>query len=202
MPMDPHSRLVAYFKVILPLAALALLSTLFLLSRSIDPTATAPFAQKEMEERVRGQQITGPFFSGTTDKGDEITVSARVARPAGAGGLADAEELRARMALAKGGEIELQSDTGSVDTATELASFQGNVRITTSAGYTVLTERLDAGIGTLSAQTPGTVEASGPVGEITAGQMQIGAKNQDGPVHMLFTNGVKLVYDPQKSRER
>lgn len=200
--MDSYSRLVSYLKVILPLAALALLSTLFLLSRSIDPNGTVPFAQQEMEARLRGQQITGPSFSGTTDKGDEITVSARIAHPAGAGGMADAEELRAHMTLAKGGEIDLESDSGSVDTATDRASFAGNVRILTSTGYTVLTDRLDAGIGALSAETPGTVRATGPVGEFTAGQMQIGAKNPDGPVHMLFTNGVKLVYDPQKVRER
>lgn len=199
--MDGYSRLVAYLKVILPLAALALLSTLFLLSRSIDPTATIPFAQKEMEERVRGQQITGPFFSGVTEDGDEISVSARVARPAGAGGLADAEDLRARMILAQGGEISLTSATGSVDTTTDRASFAGDVRVTTSTGYVVTTDQLDAGIGTMSASTPGTVDATGPFGTFTAGQMQIGAKNKDGPVHMLFTNGVKLVYDPKIARE-
>ncbi|MDK3016917.1 LPS export ABC transporter periplasmic protein LptC [Pseudodonghicola flavimaris] len=199
--MDRHSRLVTYFKVILPLAALVLLSTLFLLSRGTTPTATVPFAQKDMEERMRGQQITGPFFSGITDGGDEITVSASVAHPAGDGGMADAQDLRAHMTLSKGGDIRLEAATGSLDIAGDQARFEGDVKITTSTGYTVTTDHLDAGIGTLSARTPGAVQASGPFGDFTAGQMQIGAKNKDAPVHMLFTKGVKLIYDPQQSRD-
>ncbi|GHG82607.1 LPS export ABC transporter periplasmic protein LptC [Pseudodonghicola xiamenensis] len=195
--MDRHSRLVAYFKVLLPLAALALMSTLFLLSRSIAPTGTAPFADKDIEDRVRGQQITGAFFSGITASGDEITVSASTAHPANTDGSADAEELRAHMTLAQGGDIRLQSDTGTVDPTQSQASFRGNVLITTSTGYTVRTQQLDTGLETLAAETPGQVEATGPFGDITAGQMKIGAKNQDAPVHMLFTKGVKLVYDPR-----
>ncbi len=199
--MDRYSRIVAYLKVILPLAALALLSTLFLLSRSIDPTATLPFARHEVEQRVRGQQITGPVFSGTTEDGDEITVSARLARPAGNGGLAEAEELHARMTLAKGGQIALTSQTGSVNPDTDEARFSGQVEITTSTGYTVRTERLDTTIGAFRASTPGTVQATGPVGELTAGRMEIGAKNAGEPVHMLFKNGVKLIYDPKLASE-
>ncbi|TDK49998.1 hypothetical protein [Antarcticimicrobium luteum] len=200
--MDSHSRFVAYLKVILPLAALALLSTLFLLSSSIDPEGTLPFARKEIEARVRGQQITAPFFSGTTDGGDEINVSARLARPGGQGGLAEAEALDARLKLAKGGEIALRSQTGSIDPQSDRASFAGAVEITTSTGYTVRTEQLDATIGTFHASTPGAVRATGPVGELTAGQMEIAAKNPGGPMHMVFKNGVKLIYDPKKSPER
>jgi len=200
--MDSYSRVVAYLKVILPLAALALLSTLFLLSRGIEPTATLPFARHEVEERVRGQQITAPFFSGTTDDGDEITVSARLARPGGSGGMAEAEQLHARMKMATGGLIELQSDSGSVDPATDEARFDGNVEITTSTGYTLRTERLNATIGAFRASTPGTVSGRGPVGEFTAGRMEIGAKNPGDAVHMLFKNGVKLVYDPKIASEQ
>ena len=42
--LDLHSRLVTWAKVALPLAALAILSTLFLLADRIDPTAAIPYA--------------------------------------------------------------------------------------------------------------------------------------------------------------
>ena len=84
--MDRYSRTVAYLKVLLPLTALALLSTLFLISRGIDTEAVIPFAQKDIEERMRGQQLTAPFFSGTTSGGDEIMVTASTARPGGSSG--------------------------------------------------------------------------------------------------------------------
>ncbi|MEO0504251.1 MAG: hypothetical protein AAFZ14_13070, partial [Pseudomonadota bacterium] len=70
--MDRYSRFVAWLKVLLPLAALALLSTLFLLSRNTDPIAAVPFADDELLDRVRDEQITGPFFSGTTTDGDRV----------------------------------------------------------------------------------------------------------------------------------
>ena len=199
--MDSYSRLVAYLKVILPLAALALLSTLFLLSGNGDREATLPFARQEIEERVRGQQITAPFFSGTTDDGDEITVSARLARPTGSGGLAEAEELNAQMKMARGGQIALRSDSGTVDPDTDEARFDGAVEITTSTGYVVQTERLEANISRFRASSPGEVQATGPVGVLTAGQMEIAAKNPGEPLHMVFKGGVKLIYDPQKSPE-
>lgn len=199
--MDSYSRMVAYFKVILPLAALALLSTLFLLSGGSDREATLPFARQEIEERVRGQQITAPFFSGTTSEGDEITVSARLARPTGSGGLAEAETLNAKVKMAQGGEIALRSDMGTVDPATDEAHFDGAVEITTSTGYVVTTERLDANIDSFHARSPGEVHATGPVGELTAGAMEIGAKIPGGPVHMVFKGGVKLIYDPQQFPE-
>ena len=199
--MDSYSRMVAYLKVILPLAALALLSTLFLLSGGGDREATLPFARQEIEERVRGQQITAPFFSGTTDDGDEITISAALARPGGSGGLAEAKVLSAQMKMAQGGQIALRSDSGTVDPATDAARFDGAVEITTSTGYVVRTDRLDADIGSFHASTPGEVRATGPVGELTAGQMDIAPKNPGGPVHMVFKGGVKLIYDPQKSPE-
>lgn len=197
--MDLYSRIIAYLKVLLPLAALALLSTLFLLSRGIDPTGTTPFARHEIEERVRGQQITAPFFSGTTDDGDEITISARLARPAGAGGLAGAEDLRARMKMVAGGQIDLTADSGSVATDQDQASFAGNVLVTTSTGYTIKTDELNANLSTISGNSPGEINADGPVGTFTAGRMEIRAKNENGPIHMLFKNGVKLVYDPKKT---
>ncbi|MFC3119144.1 hypothetical protein ACFOHS_16900 [Jhaorihella thermophila] len=50
-----------------------------------------------MTERIRGQQVTKPFFSGTTAKGDDIIVQARVARPGGPGKPAEAEDVTARM---------------------------------------------------------------------------------------------------------
>lgn len=199
--MDSHSRFVAYLKVILPLAALALLSTLFLLSGGGEREATLPFARNEIEARVRGQQITAPFFSGTTDDGDEITVSAALARPTGSGGLAEAEELSAQMKLAQGGQMALRSDSGTVAPKTDEARFDGAVEITTSTGYVVRTDRLDANISDFRATSPGEVQASGPVGELTAGQMEIAAKNPGGPLHMVFKGGVKLIYDPQKSPE-
>lgn len=197
--MDRYSRMVAFLKVLLPLAALALLSTLFLISRSMNTEATIPFAAHEIEERMRGQQITAPFFSGTTAQGDEIAVTASIARPGGATSPAVATDLVAVIRMADGGRLTLRSESGEVQIDEDIASFIGNVEITSAAGLVVTTDLLNATISGISADSPGPVQAIGPIGTLNAGTMQMQTKTQGGALHMLFNNGVKLVYDPRKS---
>ena len=197
--MDRYSRMVTFLKVILPLAALALLSTLFLISRGVNTEATIPFADHEIEERMRGQQITAPYFSGTTSQGDEITVTASIARPGGPTSPAIATDLVAVISTADGGRMTLSSDSGAVQLESDMASFSGNVEITSAAGLLVTTDLLNATLSGLSADSPGPVRATGPIGALNAGTMQLQTKTQGGPLHMLFNNGVKLVYDPRKS---
>ena len=62
-----HSRVVGWLKILLPLAALALLSTLFLFSRGSDPTANLPFSETELNEIARqplSAVVRQPFQHG------------------------------------------------------------------------------------------------------------------------------------------
>ena len=47
-----HSRLVYWLKITLPLVALMILSSVFLLSRSIRPEDAIPFAEVDIADRV------------------------------------------------------------------------------------------------------------------------------------------------------
>lgn len=196
--MDLYSRMVAIFKVLLPLAALALLSTLFLLSRSIDPTATIPFSQQDVSERVRGQQVTEPFFSGTTADGDDIVVHAALARPGGPESPAEAETITARIIMADGVRIVLGARRASVDMASDIATFSGDVRVSSTDGLVVRTEELVAALGKVEGRTTGVVRGTGPMGRFDAGRMEYAAKNRGEPLHMVFKDGVKLIYQPKQ----
>lgn len=197
--MDRHSRMIALLKVLLPLTALVLLSTVFLISRGSEQEAAIPFAQKEIEERMRGQQITGPFFAGSTPNGDEILVSADSARFDSDAGGATTQEMSAMMRLARGGHISLNSETGSLGPDMEIAHFQGDVVLETDDGLRVETEVLDAHLNAIAADAPNTVEATSPLGHLMAGSMQIKTESQGGEIHILFNKGVKLLYEPQRS---
>lgn len=105
----------------------------------------------------------------------------------------------ANFRLAGGGRITLVSETGSINPGEAVAHFTGGVRITSTDGMVVETETLEAALSGLEAQSPGPVQASGALGRLTAGNMAITAKSGSGPVHMVFKNGVKLLYDPQQS---
>jgi lipopolysaccharide export system protein LptC len=199
--VDRYSRTVAFLKVLLPLLALAILATVFLLSRTDGPNANIPFAEGDITERVRDQRITRPFFSGVTDKGEEITVDADAARPGTADRPGGADNIRATIKMTGGTSILLESDSGAIDPTGDVVMLTGDVRITSSTGLHVQTEALNAALSGVRADTPGRVTGTGPMGRFTAGRMEIGAKSDDEDVHMLFKDGVNLIYEPQKLKD-
>ncbi|MQQ08280.1 hypothetical protein GFB49_07435 [Epibacterium sp. SM1979] len=194
--MDRYSRMIALLKVVLPLAALVLLSTVFLISRGSDQEAAIPFAQTEIEERMRGQQVTGPFFAGSTADGDEIVVSAENTRFTQTSGEATATALQATIRFVSGGSVTLSADSGSLGSDMEVAQFKGQVVLQTDDGMRVETERLDTHLNEINAKAPGTIRATSPLGQLTAGSMSITTESQGNSVQILFNNGVKLVYQP------
>ncbi len=196
--MDGYSRLIAYLKILLPLAALALLSTLFLLSRSVDPQATIPFAKKDVTDRMRDQQVTEPFYSGTTRNGDELLVTARSARPAIGDRPASATALMARVITKGGVTIVLNADSGAFQDQSGTARFRGNVVVTTSTGYVVHSDAIDAQLKQFSAISPGKITGTGPIGDFSAGRMHLETKNGSDNAHVLFNGGVKLIYTPKQ----
>lgn len=197
-----YSRLVAWMKIILPLTALGLLSTLFLISRHIDPTKSIPIAEIDLEQRAQDQGATNAAFAGVTGGGDEVMITAETARPSPDNPrLINAEDVTATMQLVSGTVVTVTSDRGNMDQSDLDASLIGNVNIDTTTGYKVTTERLDARLDVLHAETPGPVSGVGPPGDLTAGRMVLTGDEETGQAHLVFTDGVKLVYTPQPSED-
>lgn len=196
--MDGYSRLVAWLKVLLPLMALLLLSTLFILSRNVDPMAALPFADTEIDERLRGQQITAPVFSGTTTGGDLVSVSAG-AMATRSGLKNTAKDFSAQIDMASGTRIILFADQGQFDLTSNQSSLSGNVVITTSTGYKLASDALVADFDELALQSPGPVAGIGPIGTLDAGMMRLERGADGASAQLIFTNGVKLIYRPKNT---
>lgn len=192
-----YSRLVAWLKILLPLAALGLLSTLFLLSRDVATTPTIPFSQIELEERLRDQQITGAAFAGATLRGDLIALTAAAARPvADELGQVRLSDLTVTLDLVGGTRISLTADTGAANEADDLVRLEGGVTIDSSIGYRITARTLETGMRSLRAETDEPIDATGPPGQFSAGAMQLRADPEGSNAHLVFTNGVKLIYHP------
>ncbi len=199
---DRYSRMISWLKVLFPLTALALLSTLFLLSRDIDPQSQIPFADKDIQDRLRDQQVTGPFFSGTTADGDQISFSAeRLITPQGAGTANEAEDIRAEVQTVGGTGISLVAERAHFDIAANRAELTGNVTVETSTGYNLRSETFVSTLSSLDIHAPGEVTGTGPTGELKAGGMTLSKPQNGGNAQLVFTNGVKLVYTPQEPKE-
>lgn len=196
---DRHTRIIALLKVIFPLAALALLSTLFLISRAMEQETAIPFADKEIQDRLRDQQITGPFFSGTTADGDQISFSAeKLVTVPGRIGVNRAEDVAVELRTNSGSNYKMRAQAAELDISENVATLTGDVMIDSSSGYHIDTQILTALISDTDLTAPETVEATGPAGTLTAGNLRIFTPKSAESAQMLFSGGVKLVYTPNR----
>lgn len=200
-----HSFAVYWLKILLPLGALAILSTLFLLSRTIDPEDALPYAQVDVEELARQPRLTAPEYAGVTDDGSAITVTADTAIPGDAEtpGLA-ASKPQAVLETATGLRTEISAAEGRIDPKAGLLTLTGGVSIATSTGYSLGTDSLSLALDRTLAQSDSAVIATAPFGDIAAGGMVLRAEQPadtegGAPAYvLLFNNGVKLVYLPEQ----
>ncbi|MGY3438231.1 MULTISPECIES: hypothetical protein [unclassified Marinovum] len=193
-----RSGMVSGLKVLLPLSALGLLSTMFLLSTSVneDPDLTFFDDASELPER---DSVTAPYYTGSTPEGHAVAVTAKSARPMPddpSGVLA--KQLNAAFRLTDGSRIIIIADDAAVNEPADRLELTGNVVIDSSSGYVMRTQLLKSALRSVNADAPSGVAATGPIGDLTAGALRIRDTGVDGDVQLFFTNGVKLVYQPAK----
>lgn len=191
-----HSRMISWLKVLLPVTALGLLSTVFLLSRPVNEDPELTFFD-DVSEIPSRDSVTAPYYTGSTPEGHAVSVTAESARPMPddpAGVLAD--KLHATFRLTDGSRVNIVADNAAVNEPADLLELRGNVVINSSTGYVVRTALLQAALRSVNADAPDGVTANGPIGDLTAGEFHIREDAADGNVQMFFTNGVKLVYHP------
>ena len=194
-----HSRVVAAAKIGLPVAALAIMSTLFLGARQVDPSGAVPVADASLSDRARDQQLTAPRITGRTQGGTPFDLRAQAARP----DAADPRRLTVdALSLTLGGATEpdltaVSAAGGTVDSAARTIVLAGDVRVDTTAGFRLRTQRLEGSLGVLRVVSPGPVRGDAPFGTLSAGGMVIeeSADGADGR-RFVFTDGVTLLYAP------
>jgi lipopolysaccharide export system protein LptC len=195
--VDRYSRLVFWLKIVLPLLALAILSTLFLVSRTIDPTQSIPYAEVDVNDLAETQRIGAPQFAGMTEDGTAIAFSARAVRPDGDGGKFAAIGPTAELDLPSGRSIRLTSAGGSLDRERQLATLEGGAVLESSDGYRVEADKVEARLDSTRVETAGAVTGTGPLGRIDAGKAVV-VREPAGTYVLRFEGGVKLVYRPAK----
>lgn len=190
-----HSQLVGWSKIILPLCALALLSTLFLFARAGSGTTDIPFA--DIEAMARDQRINAPRFSGVADDGSIIGISAKSAQldPNAPHKLA-ISSLKLDVDAADGSHVLVTAIDGEVDSQARIARLMGLARLETSSGFTMETNGLVADLKSGVISSDGALEVRAPFGVLTAGRVTFQTATDNSGHQMLFTQGVRLIYTP------
>ncbi|MDC1228520.1 hypothetical protein N8Z63_02210 [Octadecabacter sp.] len=189
-----YSQFVGFLKVTLPLAALILMSTVFLFARAPSPETTIPYA--EIQEIAREPGLSGAQFSGVADDGSVISLTARNTRPVG--DIITADTLLAGIDTVDGTRIDISAGTGEINNSAQTARLTGLARMVTSNGYEMETAGFTANFSTGRIVSEGALEVQAPFGALAAGNLVIETPEGTDEQVMLFQNGVRLVYTPQQ----
>ncbi|MEM8536322.1 MAG: LPS export ABC transporter periplasmic protein LptC [Pseudomonadota bacterium] len=191
-----HSQLVAWAKIVLPLCALALLSTLFLFARTNGEASDVTMA--EVEAIAREQRVAAPEFSGLTDDGAVIVISAQAARPdTERPDTLNIDDIAMRMDNPDGSQLSVSATTGVVNGRAQSAQFIGLARLDSSAGYQMETNGLTIDLQSGTVTSNGLLEVRAPFGELTAGQVTFTIDGPETGQQIQFTEKVRLLYDPE-----
>lgn len=190
-----RSRVVAWLKIVLPLTALVLLSTLFLLARE-RPTQGVAATSLLTEGGVAREGIAKPIFSGTNMRGDLMTITAERVQ-LGVAESVSAEAVQTILILNDGSRLEIRAGSAIVEPAQTAVRLQNTVTVSSSAGYDVTAPSMMATIDPVRAEAAGPIQATGPAGTLTAGAMALQTDGSgDGQNRLVFTDGVRVVYTP------
>jgi len=190
-----HSRFVGTAKILFPLVALGFLSTIFLFSRTLDPSAAIPFANVDITKIAEEQRMASPKFAGMTSDGSAISVIAESARPNLLNpSRLSATNITASIKTVSESVYDITANKARFDSKSKDLALTGDVMITSSSGYRLNTEGLLANLETTGFVSEDGIVGTAPRGTITAGQMEL--KMNDGSPVLFFSKGVKLVIEP------
>lgn len=188
-----RTRIVRWLRVILPLAALGVLSVLFLIARAPEPGGSLPYAEGRLEDHARAPGITAPQFSTVTPGGATVTLTAARATPAATDGTGAASDVALDWRDRSGLTLTLSAQDATVEGA-HLA-LAGDVDMRLSSGWHLTAPRLDADTDADLLTAPDAVAVTAPFGDLTAGGMRL-SRDAGGQPVLELNRGVRLIYRP------
>ena len=191
-----YSKAVVWVKIILPLIAIALLSSIFLLSGAPDPDAALPYAEVDIDQIAREQRVSEPRFAGIIGDGQEIVLTAEaVSADASQTDQIHAQSINGRMDLSLTEFLTIQAEFGDIDMAAQMATFTEDVVLQTSMGYRLQSDVLVMALDVMNMRSPTQVHVTGPGIDVTADTMEMAGP--DGETILRFNGSVRVLYDPE-----
>lgn len=202
-----RTRIVRWLRVLLPLMALAILSMLFLLSPRSDTEPRIPYADVDAEAMANDPRFVAPRYSAVTDDGAELSLRAAQAAPVDGNSSGTASNVMLDWVRPDGLRATLTAPDAVIDRG--VIRLRGGVRMATSTGWTLTSDRVDAATDRSDLSATDTVRAESPFGRITADRMQLLPQGGAGTVDahadrgaiLNFSGRVRLLYQPQPPTE-
>lgn len=194
-----YSTFVAWMKILLPLAALGILSSVVFFARDADDHRTIPFVAVLGDGETPNERVTRPEYVGLTEDAATVTIKADIVRPVGGNAqILDAENVDGVTQSGDGREVFATAPSARVDLPSDVAEFFGQVDVQTSDGFHMITQGLTTRLDVTRTEGGGPVQGFAPFGTLDAGGMLYTAK-PGGQSLLVFNGGVKLIYEPQSN---
>ena len=193
-----YFRVINFLKIALPVIGVGLIIAMFILSRDQVSKAVLPFDKNKFEHELAKQQINQLYYSGQTDAGDELALSAQAAAESLEG--QDKLEMKSVSATVKtkyGLEINATALFGEYLYSEKLLKMSGSVLISSSTGYQLSTPALLVSTDGTYIRGVGPVEGFSPMGKIQAGKIEIKRENANAPMQLWFSEKVMIDYEPK-----
>ena len=202
---DSYSRVIAWLKILLPLTALAILSTLFLVARVVEPAQELLYSDVDFAELLDQQMIGTPRYFGVTGNGVAVRLSAENASPDLDGQdsvNADrfrGHKVRAEIDIPDGDRIYVYADRLNLDVSEKLATLIGSARIESSNDIVLKSEEMRLVLDEASIFSDRRTEVSAPAGHIVADSFQMKQNEDSGSGFVLVFKGeVIMHFDPKE----
>lgn len=189
-------------RLVLPLGALALLSTVFLLSSGVDPQRAVEMSDINVEELTRDPRIGEARFAGVTAEATALTIVAHSVRSVG-----DLREDGPVLLYldTPSGELEFPTGRiatfrgaeGQIDQLQDQITLSGSVVLETSDGYLMTMPKLVAAIQSTHVRGSGGITGQAPAGDISADTVELTPSEEQSDGYLLaFKGNVRLIYFP------
>ena len=190
-----RSRVVAWLRVLLPLAALGLLATLFMWSDRPDPESVIPYVEGGADLLAGPPRMTAPTWAGVTEDGARVALSAASAVPRSDTG-AHAETMHLDWIGPDGTEARADAPQAAMEGG--VIRLDGGVTVALSSGWEMEAARLTASREAAEMMAEGGVLVTGPLGRLTADAARLHRPAGDaaGGEVLDFTGRVRLLYQP------
>ena len=195
-----YTRLITITKVVLPLIAIGLLGTVFLVTNDEAQEGGFTFTKADLNSLESGMRIDKPRMFGSNPNGDLYNFVADALLPDSlTPSLVEAQQISGEIKYQTGGNIQLSAQKAEFMLEGNQIRLSGGMLAVMSDGARVTGEGLLAELDTGKLTSNGSVSVTSPLGSIQAGNFRVELIGEgDEEKQMIwFENGVMLSFRPE-----
>ena len=196
-----YSRFIGLVKIGLPIFAIILLATVFLVTIDEDFGVDSLVTEEMISELGEDLEIVGPRFSGNTSAGEAYTFTAQKVIP----DAAQPNEIKGTgldglVQYATGERLHFLAPEAIVNLNDQILNLTGGIELNSSNGSSFRAQGLTAKLDEGEFESQGDVVGQSAMGELEAQKMRV-TGSEEGQMVIWLEGNVRLSFDVPENEE-